>query len=174
MTTVLPVIPSGRGSGGGNDMAAPRRRPSIGGGSGRPALTEDEQTMLRLYGDEQAVGIAAGTTKPMGKAPAVASVITARDIKAMGATDIDEVLAAVPGLHVSHSFTSYLPIYSFRGIFTDLNPQVLFLINGIPITVPSPATAASCGAACRYRPSPGSKSCADRARPCTAPMPTPA
>ncbi len=52
----------------------------------------------------------------------------------MGAADLDQVLESVPGLHVSFSSLTSHPIYSFRGIFTGYNPQVLMLVNGIPIT----------------------------------------
>lgn len=37
-----------------------------------------------FYGDEDYVSIATGTTQPIAKAPAVASVITASQIRAMG------------------------------------------------------------------------------------------
>jgi outer membrane receptor for ferrienterochelin and colicin len=86
-----------------------------------------------LYGDEDYVSIATGTIQPIAKAPAVASVITASQIRAMGARDIDQVLESVPGLHVSLS-AIYNPEYLFRGISSDFSPQVLMLINGIPIT----------------------------------------
>ena len=86
-----------------------------------------------LYGDEDYVSIATGTIQPIAKAPAVASVITASQIRAMGARDIDQVLESVPGLHVSLS-SIYNPEYLFRGISSDFSPQVLMLINGIPIT----------------------------------------
>jgi iron complex outermembrane receptor protein len=68
------------------------------------------------------------------RAPAVATVITARDIEAMGATDLDQVLESVPGLHVSKSHVVSKTIYSFRGIHTLQNSQALMLVNGIPIT----------------------------------------
>ena len=87
-----------------------------------------------LYGDEDYVSIATGTIQPIAKAPAVASVITASQIRAMGARDIDQVLESVPGLHVSRDVIGYNPQYLFRGISSDFNPQVLMLINGIPIT----------------------------------------
>jgi iron complex outermembrane receptor protein len=61
-------------------------------------------------------------------------VITSRDIEAMGATDLDQALESVPGLHVSMSNIALKPIYSFRGIFTKENPEILMLVNGIPIT----------------------------------------
>ncbi|MCU7835712.1 MAG: TonB-dependent receptor [gamma proteobacterium symbiont of Taylorina sp.] len=77
------------------------------------------------------IDIATGTAVPKEKAPAVTSLITANDIKAMGALTIDEVLEAVPGLHVVPSTLSRLnPVYSFRGLYTGFNPQVLFMLNG--------------------------------------------
>ena len=97
-------------------------------------LSEDEQALLRMYGSQEMVSIATGTQQPLRKAPAVASVITAETIKALGATDIDEVLETVPGLHVVRNNVGYNPIYTFRGVYSSWNQQVLLLINGIPIT----------------------------------------
>ncbi|HEY5672240.1 MAG TPA: TonB-dependent receptor [Malonomonas sp.] len=88
--------------------------------------------MEELYGSEEFVSIATGSSKPAYKAPAVASVITARQIEAMGATTLDEVLEKVPGLHVGVSTQGRLDsVYSIRGIHTKFNPQVLLLMNGI-------------------------------------------
>jgi outer membrane receptor for ferrienterochelin and colicin len=95
---------------------------------------EDEEALLQIYGDEEMISIATGGRRPIAKAPAVATVITAEDIKAIGATDLDEVLETVPGLHVARNFFGYNPIYTFRGIYSDFNAQALVLINGIPIT----------------------------------------
>ena len=94
----------------------------------------DEEALLSLYGDTEMISIATGRQQPITKAPAAATVITAEDIKAIGATDLDEVLETVPGLHVARSSTGYNPVYTIRGIFSDFNPQVLVMINGIPIT----------------------------------------
>ena len=94
---------------------------------------DDEEALIELYGDEETISIATGTVQPISRAPAVASVITANDIKEIGATDIDEVLETVPGLHVARAATNN-PIYTFRGVYTQANPQVLMLVNGIPIT----------------------------------------
>src|SRR5450759_2515995 len=52
----------------------------------------------------------------------------------IAAADLDEVLETVPGLHVARSPLGYNPIYTIRGISTQYNPQVLMLVNGIPIT----------------------------------------
>jgi iron complex outermembrane receptor protein len=77
------------------------------------------------------VEIATGTAVPLEKAPAVASLITAEDIKAMGALTVDEVLESVAGLHVMTSTVGRIkPVYSFRGLYTAFNPQVVLLLNG--------------------------------------------
>ncbi len=78
---------------------------------------------------------ATGIRQPLVRAPTVATVITAEDITAIGATDLDEVLETVPGLHVNHFFQLYSPNYVIRGIGgSSSNQQVLVMINGIPVT----------------------------------------
>lgn len=94
----------------------------------------DEEALYGIYGDEEIISIATGTQQPVAKAPAVASVITARQILDMGATDLDDILETVPGLHVSRGQFGYASVYIFRGIYSPYNPQVLVLINGIPLT----------------------------------------
>ncbi len=77
---------------------------------------------------------ATGNSTPLDRAPATATVITAHDIQAMGATNLDEVLETVPGLHVSLSSLSRLDsVYSIRGIHTGFNPHVLLLMNGVKV-----------------------------------------
>ncbi len=76
------------------------------------------------------VEIATGTAVPLEKTPAVATLITAKDIEAMGALTIDEVLESVPGLHMSPSTLTASSIISIRGIQTSQTPQVLILLNG--------------------------------------------
>jgi outer membrane receptor for ferrienterochelin and colicins len=94
----------------------------------------EEEDLAQAYGDKSFVTIATGDKQPIARAPSVASVITAEDIAAIGAADIDEVLETVPGIHVSRSPIGYDPIYTIRGIDTQYNPEVLMLVNGIPIT----------------------------------------
>lgn len=97
--------------------------------------SESESYSLEdFYGDSTFVTIATGTKKPIDSAPSVASVITETQIKNMGAVDLDDVLESIPGLHVHRTSNSFDPIYIFRGIYTQFNPQVLMLINGNPIT----------------------------------------
>lgn len=96
------------------------------------SLSEEDELAL-VYGDKSFVSIATGLKQPIARAPSVASVLTAEDISTIGATDLDELMEAVPGLHVSRSLI-YNPIYLIRGVYSQVNPQVLVLINGIPIT----------------------------------------
>jgi iron complex outermembrane receptor protein len=92
-----------------------------------------EEDLASAYGNEEMVSIATGRQQPLRSVPAVTTVITRRDIDAMGATELEQVLQSVPGLHVSVAHFNYNPIYSFRGIFTGYNSQVLMLINGLPV-----------------------------------------
>ncbi len=101
---------------------------------GSATAASDESELYSLYGDEEFVSIATGISQPLSKAPAVASVLTEKNIKQIGATNLDQILETIPGLHVAHNAVGYGSIYTFRGIYTESNPQVLMLINGIPIT----------------------------------------
>lgn len=99
------------------------------------AAGEEEDPSLLAYGDQSTVSIATGSEQSLRRAPAVATVITAQDIAAMGATDLDEVLESVPGLHVSRNVQGYNPLYVIRGIYSEFNPQTLVLQNGVPMTM---------------------------------------
>lgn len=100
-----------------------------------PTHADDEEVALAMvYGDRSTISLATGSPQPLRRAPAVATVITADDIAAMGATDLDEVLATVPGLHVARNNQAYTPLYVVRGVFSELNPQTLMLQNGVPMT----------------------------------------
>ena len=80
------------------------------------------------------VAVATGTPKSLKLAPAVATVITAEEIKRIGATTLDQALEIVPGLHVYPNGTNiFQSNWSMRGIQAGLNPQVLLLINGVPL-----------------------------------------
>jgi iron complex outermembrane receptor protein len=98
---------------------------------------EDEdfdESLEDFYGDEDFVSIATGNKTLIHKAPSTATVITALEIQQMGAVEIDEVLETVAGLHVSYKNGTHFPLYTFRGIYSGFNQQVLMLINGVPIT----------------------------------------
>lgn len=106
----------------------------LGGASASVYAMDESDELALVYGDKDTVRIATGSPQSLRRAPAVATVITAEDIKAIGATDLDEVLETVPGIHVSHSANNYAPLFVIRGVYAQLNPQTLVLQNGIPLT----------------------------------------
>ncbi len=66
--------------------------------------------------------------------PAVISIVTAQDIEAMGANNLDDILRAVPGLHVGVANEGrYMADYSMRGLRGQTSEYFLIMINGIPV-----------------------------------------
>jgi len=80
------------------------------------------------------IEVASGIKQSRAQAPSVTSVITAQDIEAMGAETLSEVLASVPGLHARITQgRDNTPSYSIRGIGSGPGPEILMLINGVPM-----------------------------------------
>ncbi|MBH9552813.1 TonB-dependent receptor plug domain-containing protein [Inhella gelatinilytica] len=100
-------------------------------------LAADEEDLALAYGDAATVTIATGSKQSLRRAPAVASVFTAEDIRAMGANDLGQVLEQVPGLHVGKTYYLYDPRYYLRGIGGEFSPQLLFLVDGIRRQAPT-------------------------------------
>ncbi len=98
------------------------------------ASTTEEESLKSIYGDEEYISIATGYKQSIQEAPAVTSIITEQDIRNSGATDVDELLETVAGLHVARNVAANNPIYTIRGIYSEFNQQVLVLVNGIPVT----------------------------------------
>jgi outer membrane receptor for ferrienterochelin and colicin len=101
------------------------------------AFAEDDSLWdmsLEELGQIRVTTLASGTATPLDKAAAVATVITEEDIIAMGATDLDQVLETVPGVHIGNSPIAFTPKYNIRGITSQYTAQTLVLINGTPIT----------------------------------------
>lgn len=86
------------------------------------------------------VSIASGTMKSLSHSAAVTSVITAEQIKAMGATELHEILETVPGMHVTIQPVTNDYNYSMRGIRNDANAEVLLMMNGTRFSVPYQGT----------------------------------
>jgi len=90
-----------------------------------------DDSLEDFYGDEEFVSIATGTKKAIHLAPSVATVITAQDLKNMGANTIYDALESITGIHMYPSNLDRMkPNFSIRGIHTSENPQTLVLING--------------------------------------------
>ncbi len=96
----------------------------------------EEEDLSMAYGDRNFVSIATGTKQSLRSAPSVTTVVTADDIAAIGASDLDEVLETVPGIHVSRASVRYASVYLIRGVGTgnQTNPQALLLQDGVPMT----------------------------------------
>ena len=103
---------------------------------GRSAFAQGlaEEDLSLAYGSSELVSIATGAKQPLRLAPAVATVITAKDISEMGATDLDQVMESVPGVHVTRSPVAYGSQYDFDGIHSTYNTEPLVLLNGVPMT----------------------------------------
>lgn len=82
------------------------------------------------------VSIATGTPKPVFQSAAVTSIVTSEQIKAMGATELHEVLETIPGIHASLQSSTYDYSYSLRGIRNATNAQLLMMVNGTRINLP--------------------------------------
>ena len=82
------------------------------------------------------VTIATGTARSVSQSAAVTSVITAEQIKSMGATELHEVLETVPGVHASLQASTGDYHYTLRGIANSTNSQILMLLNGTRFSVP--------------------------------------
>ena len=69
------------------------------------------------------------------KAPAIATVITADQIKTSGARNLLDVLARVPGVGVSRTFFSVYEI-EIRGIKSTRNEKIKFMVDGHSMNQP--------------------------------------
>jgi outer membrane receptor protein involved in Fe transport len=100
------------------------------------AQNSEEEELALAYGDQSTISIATGSKQPISKAPSTATVITAEEIKAIGATNLEQVMETVPGVHVSRTANYYQPVYIIRGMngTGTTNPEVLMLQNGIPMS----------------------------------------
>jgi len=87
---------------------------------------------LEELGNIEVTNLATGSPTPLNRAAAITTVITSNDLINIGARSIDDALATVPGLYVSRSDQAYTPMYVFRGIYGNLNPQALLMVNGFP------------------------------------------
>lgn len=76
------------------------------------------------------VKISTNTEQTLSKAPSVVSVITAKDIKATGATNLTEILQSVPGIYIRTNLFGFRPQVTFRGASTT---HTLLMVNGAPI-----------------------------------------
>jgi iron complex outermembrane receptor protein len=83
---------------------------------------------------ENIVSVASGHSQSVQSAPGVTSIITARQIKNMGARNLYDVLRTIPGFFLGENTIQIEPIISVRGFKSSFNQNVLILLDGIPQT----------------------------------------
>jgi iron complex outermembrane receptor protein len=76
------------------------------------------------------ISISTQTKQSLSSAPSVVTLITANDIKNMGATNLADVLRAVPGIYILYNNFAFRPLLRFRGTNSK---QSILLINGSPM-----------------------------------------
>jgi len=93
-----------------------------------PALA-DEQAELQLLYEEEDLVTATKRSTPLRKAPAIATIITADEIRNMGARSLVDVLKMVPGIGISTNAWG-VNMVEVRGIRTAMNDKILVMIDG--------------------------------------------
>ena len=98
------------------------------GGLTGPAMAATP--LEELFGSEASLTIATGRAHAYRTAPAVASVITAEDLRNGGFRSVVEALRLVPGFHQGWS-SSYFPNLTVRGFSGLWSGNVLVLLDGM-------------------------------------------
>ncbi|WP_295396524.1 TonB-dependent receptor [uncultured Thiodictyon sp.] len=92
--------------------------------------TVDADVPVDLFGLPETVTIATGREQSVKTAPAVATVITADDIRNYGIRNIVDALRLVPGMHQG-LFQTYQSNVTVRGFSSLRSNNILFLLDGI-------------------------------------------
>jgi len=92
----------------------------------------DEQAELLLLYEEKDLVTATKRSTPLRKAPAIATIVTADEIRKMGARNLLDVLKMVPGLGISISEQG-IDMIEVRGIRSANVEKILFMIDGHPL-----------------------------------------
>ena len=96
------------------------------------SLTRAQPEFEQTFGDAETVSIATGRPQSVQTAPAVASVITAEDIRNTGARDLVDILKLVPGIYIGQTANAFGPAVAVRGFTSAFNQTTLFMLDGIP------------------------------------------
>ncbi len=99
-----------------------------------PVEAQPEGEFEQTFGDIETVSIATGRSQSLQTAPAVASVITAEQIRDTGARDLIDVLRLVPGFYLGRTANPFDPVVAVRGFSSSYNQTVLFMLDGVPQT----------------------------------------
>lgn len=89
-----------------------------------------------FWGEEEKLYTATRYIKRLREAPAIATVITAEQIRNMGARDLMDILKIVPGFGVYQEFVGLRTI-EVRGIKTANAEKVMLMIDGHAVNMPT-------------------------------------
>ncbi|MBI3129940.1 MAG: TonB-dependent receptor [Acidobacteria bacterium] len=103
------------------DLQAPEAKPL-----GLQQLSMEELLNVKLT-------VASRTETTMAEAPSVVSVITAEDIRRMGARDLRDVLRSVPGFELGVRGQLGYTEFGLRGVITDNTEKIRILLDGVPV-----------------------------------------
>lgn len=95
----------------------------------KPARSTDMEEMLLFFEEKDLIITATKHTQTLQDAPAIATVITAEEIRNMGARDLIDVLRIVPGFGITKGYYGKEEI-EVRGIKTVNSEKVKLLIDG--------------------------------------------
>lgn len=98
-------------------------------GDVKVSITTAMEEMLLFFDESDLITTATKHVQPLREAPAIATVITADEIRNMGARDIIDVLRTVPGIGVTKGYYGKEEI-EVRGIKTVNSEKVKLLIDG--------------------------------------------
>ncbi|MFA7060337.1 MAG: TonB-dependent receptor [Pedobacter sp.] len=90
---------------------------------------QTENKDLLMFFEEQDLVTATKHPTSLRKAPAIATIITADEIRNMGARNLLDVLKMVPGLGISTNEFGVMMV-EVRGIRSRINEKILFMIDG--------------------------------------------
>ena len=94
-----------------------------------------EQTELPLLEDIPVVVTASRQLEHLTEAPAIISVITAEDIRQMGARDLMDVLRRIPGMEIMQDAWA-VPQIAVRGLQSESSAGVKILLDGHALNDP--------------------------------------
>ena len=99
--------------------------------SSKMIFTDTRYTEENYYNTERVLLSATKHLVESRKAPAINTVITAEEIRNMGARNLFDVLNRIPGLSIS--WNQIKGLINIRGVQTDHSEKVLLMIDGLSI-----------------------------------------
>ncbi|PHR23191.1 MAG: hypothetical protein COA36_17270 [Desulfotalea sp.] len=95
---------------------------------------EENTTSVQTQALDEMVVTSTRTEQPIMKTPTNISVITAKEIKAMDARNMAELVKKLPGVFYTNA-SGLEPKISLRGTHIGMSPGAMVIVNGIPLSL---------------------------------------